>query len=269
MVEKLSFGTDLLRKRRIKLLISYDGTNYSGWQRQKHDSTIQGEIEKCLAIMTRDEIFLHGAGRTDGGVHAETMVAHFDCHSTISDADFMRGLNSMLPGAIRISHAITCDTSFHSRFSATGKRYHYVIFQGKVQPPHSRLYAVHVTSKLLLEPINECLKAIQGTHDFASFENSGSRDKSITNGRGAVRTIYKATLHSTMPGQLVLEFIGDGFLKNMVRNLVGTILDVGRGKITVEEFKAILEAKNRSMGGATAPAHGLFLKEVFYGKIDL
>ncbi|SDP73627.1 tRNA pseudouridine(38-40) synthase TruA [Desulforhopalus singaporensis] len=257
-------GIRLPWNRRLKLLIAYDGSSFSGWQRQKHDRTIQGEIEKCLSIMTNEDIFLHGAGRTDGGVHAEGMVAHFDCSSRIPDQNFMRGLNSMLPGAIRILDTNTCDPSFHARFSAIGKKYHYTVFTGKVHPPRIRLYSHHVTAPLNLATINSCLQAVVGTHDFSSFENSGSRDKSLTGGRGAVRTIYSARLLQQDKDCLVFEFIGDGFLKNMVRNLVGTILEAGRGKFDAEQFAAILAAKDRSSGGPTAPPQGLFLKQVFY-----
>jgi tRNA pseudouridine38-40 synthase len=121
--------------RNIRLLVSYDGTAFSGWQRQRYDSTIQGEIERCLSLMTREKIDLHGAGRTDAGVHAEGMVAHFATNSGITCHDFLRGLNSMLPGAIRILDLNDTDPNFHSRFSAIGKRYQYKIFTGKIQPP--------------------------------------------------------------------------------------------------------------------------------------
>jgi tRNA pseudouridine38-40 synthase len=254
-------------QRRIRLLISYDGTEFSGWQRQKQDRTIQGEIERCLTVMTRQGISLQGAGRTDRGVHAEGMVAHFDCCSQIKDLGFLTGLNSMLPDAIRIHTAATCDPSFHSRYSATGKRYQYRIFTGKIQPPHSRLYNVHITGILDYIEINECLLILEGTHDFSSFENSGSRDKTQLRGRGAVRTIYRAELRKNSD-QLIFEFRGDGFLRNMIRNLMGTILEVGRGKYNAKDFRDILNAKNRSAGGTTAPPHGLFLKEVYYSNSE-
>ncbi|TKB23631.1 tRNA pseudouridine(38-40) synthase TruA [Desulfopila sp. IMCC35006] len=258
----MSFG-----QQNIRLLISYDGTDFSGWQRQRHDRTIQGEIERCLTLMTREEIHLHGAGRTDAGVHAEGMVAHFATGSPLSCHTFLRGLNGMLPGAIRILDAVQVSPDFHARFSAIGKRYQYIIYTGSILPPHLRLYSVHVTAKLDLSTINNCLPLLEGTHDFSSFENSGSRDKSNCSGRGAVRTIHQAKLIQQTPDMLIFQFIGDGFLRNMVRNLVGTLLDVGRKKLTVEEFSTILQAKDRTRAGATAPAHGLFLKEVLYGDL--
>jgi tRNA pseudouridine38-40 synthase len=251
-------------RRRIRLLIAYDGGDYSGWQRQNNGPTIQGEIEACLATMTRDQIFLHGAGRTDAGVHAEGMVAHFDCRVKITDRKFLNGLNSMLPGAIRILDVSSCKETFHSRFSATAKRYQYHICRAEIQPPHLRLYSLHHMGHLDLETMTGCLERVQGRHDFSSFENSGSRDRSISSGRGAVRTIYHTELIESCPSQLSFEFIGDGFLRNMVRNLVGTILEAGKGRISQQEFGNILRAKDRSRAGATAPAHGLFLKEVMY-----
>jgi tRNA pseudouridine38-40 synthase len=250
--------------RNIKLLISYDGTSFSGWQRQRDERTIQGEIEYCLSRMTREKIDLHGAGRTDAGVHAEGMVAHFTTSSTISCHNFMRGMNSMLPGAIRIFAVDEVDLTFHARFSATGKCYHYNIYTGKIQPPHLRLFSVHVPRQLHRAAMKECLRILEGTHDFSSFENSGSRDKSIRSGRGAVRTIYRADLIEAASFQLTFQFIGDGFLRNMIRNFIGTLLEVGLQQLSVDEFKEILQAKDRTTAAATAPAYGLFLKEVFY-----
>jgi len=250
--------------RNIKLLISYDGSTFSGWQRQKNERTIQGEIEYSLRLMAREKIDLHGAGRTDAGVHAEGMVAHFTTGSAISCHDFMRGMNAMLPGAIRIFSVEEVDLAFHARFSATGKCYHYNLYTGKIQPPHLRLYSVHVARPLHIPAIKECLHVLQGSHDFSSFENSGSRDKSILSGRGAVRTIYRADLIEAVPFQLTFQFVGDGFLRNMIRNFIGSLLQVGQKKLSVNEFNEILQAKDRTKAAATAPAHGLFLKEVFY-----
>ncbi len=250
--------------RTIKLLISYDGTGYSGWQRQKIGPTIQGEIESRLAIMTTEDVFLHGAGRTDAGVHAEGMVAHFRIHSSIPCHAIVRGLNSMLPGAIRIFQAEDVDPSFHARFSAIGKQYQYSVFTGKIQPPQLRLYSLHVTSSLDLPAMRDCLKLLEGTHDFSSFENSGSRDKDNCSGRGAVRTIYEAEILEKNAEFFTFRFTGDGFLRNMVRNLVGTLLEVGRGGISPKDFALILDARDRTMAGPTAPAHGLQLNKVLY-----
>ncbi|MDK9709397.1 MAG: tRNA pseudouridine(38-40) synthase TruA [Desulforhopalus sp.] len=255
---------DVYAPRNIKLLIAYDGTDYSGWQRQKHTRTIQGEIEHLLVRMTGEDVLLNGAGRTDAGVHADGMVAHFTTNSQISCEEFQRGLNAMLPGAIRILSTEVVAASFHARFSAVGKEYQYEIYTGKIHPPRLRLHTLHVTCPLDLPAIKLCLAKLQGTHDFSSFENSGSRDKDASAGRGAVRTIHIARLLEESPDLIFLQFKGDGFLRNMIRNLVGTLLEVGKGKITSEEFAMVLAAKDRSTAGPTAPAHGLHLKKVLY-----
>ena len=237
--------------RNIKLVIGYDGTEFSGWQRQKNSRTIQGEIERTLNRMTKEDILLNGAGRTDAGVHADGMVAHFHTASAISSANFLRGINAILPSSIRIFSAEDVDASFHARFSAVGKQYQYEIYTGTIQPPRLCLHTLHITCPLDLTAIEKCLAILIGTHDFSSFENSGSRDKTFKSGRGAVRTIHEAKL-LVLGGELfALQFSGDGFLRNMIRNLVGTLLEVGKGKITPEAFAAILAAKNRTMAGPT------------------
>lgn len=253
-----------LQSRRIRLTIAYDGTRYCGWQRQENGRSIQQEIETCLRTMTREEISLHGAGRTDAGVHAEAMVAHFDCTSRITNSRFLSGLNSMLTGDIRILVAKTCPFDFHARFSAKGKCYQYHLCTALIQPPTRRLYSLHVATALDFPSICRCLILLEGKHDFQSFENTGTRDKTIVTGRGAVRTIHSARILTADSTHFIVEFIGDGFLKNMVRNLMGTLLEAGRGKICSEEFAEILRAKDRSAAGPTAPPHALFLKEVFY-----
>lgn len=251
-------------ERNIRLTIAFDGTNFNGWQRQKHDITIQGEIERCLARMTNQEIMLHGAGRTDAGVHAEGMVANFLTASRISCNDFGKGLNSMLPHAIRILAVEEAPADFHARFSARGKHYEYRLYTGKVMPPLERLYSYHVTVPLDLAPMRESLQLLLGTHDFSTFENAGSRDKDKPSRKGAVRTITTARLDEERADHLIITIIGEGFLRHMVRNIVGTLLEVGSGRRSVEEFKEALLARDRSTGGATAPPHGLKLRKVLY-----
>lgn len=250
--------------RNILLTISFDGTNYSGWQRQNHTVTIQGEIELALRRLTQQEISLHGAGRTDAGVHADAMTAHFITSCRLPTHDIQKALNSILPGAIRILNVCQVEDDFHARFSAKGKEYHYTIFTGQILPPEKRLYMLHHRSPLNTDSINNCLQIITGSHDFSSFENSGSRDKTRTTGRGAVRTITHASFQDTDWEVSRFIFIGDGFLRNMVRNLVGSILEVGREKHTSLWFKNVLVAKDRSAAGPTALPHGLHLHKVFY-----
>ncbi len=263
-VAAASFAGLEASRRKVRLLIAYDGTDYSGWQRQRRAPSIQAEIENRLTTMTATRVDLHGAGRTDAGVHAEGMVAHFQTSATISCAAFQRGLNAMLPGSIRINRVDEADSSFHARFSAIGKEYRYLIYCGPVLPPQLHRYSLQVTAALDLPAIRHCLQLLPGSHDFSSFENSGSRDKSINSGRGAVRTIHRAELLPAESEQFFFSFIGDGFLRNMVRNLVGTLLEVGRGKFSGKDFAAILAAKDRKMAGPTAPPQGLFLKRVLY-----
>jgi len=250
--------------RNLRLTVAFDGTDFSGWQKQLNAPTIQGELERVLGKITNNAVILHGAGRTDAGVHALGMVASFETSSFIALPELLRGANSILPPAIRILEIKDADPDFHARFSTTSKTYLYTIETGTIQSPVNRLYAVHIPQNLTIEPMQQCLKLITGTHDFASFEASGSRDKSITTGRGSIRTLQEAVLNATGTDQLQFVFTGDGFLRHMVRNIVGTVLEVGKGRKTVEEFKIILQAKNRSTAGATAPAHGLLLKTVNY-----
>ncbi len=250
--------------RNIRLLIAYDGTLFSGWQKQKNANTIQGELETGLEKITNAPVTLHGAGRTDAGVHAQGMVASFQTESTISLFQLHKGLNSMLSRAIRILKAEETTPEFHARFSARSKTYLYTLDTSPTQSPIKRLYSVHIIDPLTIGPMVECLNFICTTLDFASFEAVGSRDKSITTGRGSVRTLQQAMLTEINPVTLQFTFKGDGFLRHMVRNIVGTVLDVGKEKTSPAEFKQIVEAKNRSIAGTTAPAHGLILQEVHY-----
>ncbi len=250
--------------RNIKLIIAYDGTDYCGWQKQKNGLTIQGKLEKLLAIICNQQVTLHGAGRTDAGVHALAMTANFHTNSTISLTKLQKGLNSLLPGAIKIMSLAEMDENFHSRFSVSSKTYLYKIFTGDIQLPCERFATAHVPFKLSLNNMRSCLEIICGCHDFASFETSGSRDKSISSGRGSVRTIFEATLLEKKENYLQFEFTGDGFLRHMIRNLVGTLLEVGNNRKTVADFKTILQKKSRSAAGTTAPAHGLHLLKIHY-----
>ena len=250
--------------RNIKLIIAFDGTGFSGWQRQKNANSIQGEIERALGMLNNRPVDLHGSGRTDAGVHALAMVAHFNSTASYTPLIYQNKLNSILPGAIRITSVEEVSPDFHARHSARSKTYLYNIDRSPIHSPHTRLYSVHVPQELSFHAMDACMKLIIGTHDFASFETSGSRDKSLTTGRGSVRTLMKAQLKETGAFRYQFEFRGDGFLRHMVRNIVGTLLDVGKGRTSVEEFEEILAAQDRSQAGTTAPARGLFLKCVHY-----
>ena len=155
--------------RNLRLTVAFDGTDFSGWQKQLNAPTIQGELERVLGKITNNAVILHGAGRTDAGVHALGMVASFKTNSLIALPELLRGANSILPPAIRILEIKDADPDFHARFSATSKTYLYTIETGTIQSPVNRLYAVHIPQNLTIDPMQQCLKLITGTHDFASF----------------------------------------------------------------------------------------------------
>lgn len=252
--------------RNIRLQIAFDGTHYSGWQRQNNAPTIQGAIEDALATMTTARVRLHGAGRTDAGVHARGMVANFATNATIPCEGFLAGLNSMLSTDIRILGVNEVPLEFHSRYSATGKTYCYSLFTGSVQLPSERLYCSHIPGELVPNRIRECLEYIRGTHDFSSFEGSGSRDTKHGSGRGAIRTLFGAAFIAQPDKQQTFRFrfVGDGFLRHMVRNLVGTLIEAGRKKITPRQFLSVLESRDRTQAGPTAPSCGLTMTKVWY-----
>jgi tRNA pseudouridine38-40 synthase len=253
--------------RNIKLVLAYDGTGYAGWQRQLGQTTIQQVVEEALARLTQVPVStLHGAGRTDAGVHAEGMVANFQTVVAIPLSGLVRGLNGMLPQAIRVLAAEKVANDFHARYNARGKVYVYTFIVTEILPPCSRLYAAQVRGSFACGTVRLCLPMLIGTHDFSSFEASGSRDLSITGGRGAVRTIFSARLAEEGKDSQVYRLIiaGDGFLRHMVRNIVGTLFDVGRGRLTPLDFQEIVAGRDRALAGATAPAKVLSLKTVLY-----
>ena len=255
--------------RKIKLIIAFDGTGFAGWQRQAHAVTVQGEIEKKLKVMTSEEVFLHGAGRTDAGVHSLAMPAHFVTETTIPTAAFKRGLNSLLPNAITILSAEDVPESFHARIDARVKVYRYCFTTAEVCLPTRRLYCTHVPAMLSIEKIKQCLPLLEGVHDFSSFEAVGSRDVTREGGRGAVREIFFAAVNclDENNAEWYIDICGDGFLRKMVRNIVGTLFEIGYGRMTVNDFSTVLIARDRNLAGPTAPACGLFLKKVYYEKL--
>jgi tRNA pseudouridine38-40 synthase len=252
--------------RNIRLLLAFDGTGYAGWQRQKELPTIQGVLEEKIGIMNGGPVTLHGAGRTDAGVHALGMVASFATGSSIPCLGFLKGLNSLLPEDVRILGVTEAAADFHARYSAIGKCYLYNVTIGEVPLPTERLYSTHLHQPLRLEAVRRCLGLLVGRHDFSSFEATGSRDPNNGSGLGAVREIQRADLlrEEGRPERLRFLISGNGFLRHMVRNIVGTLVEVGQGKRTVEEFAGLFEVRDRSAAGPTMPARGLFLKEVYY-----
>jgi tRNA pseudouridine38-40 synthase len=244
--------------KNFKILIEYDGSNYHGWQRQKADRTIQQEIENALSTMTAGQVTLFGSGRTDAGVHACGQVANFLCETDLTPEVFLKGLNSLLPDDIVIQECRRVDQSFHARYDAKSKIYNYRILNTKIAPAIGRQYSWFIRKKLDTTAMRSAISYIIGSHDFKSFEGTGSPRAHTT------RTIMAAELKEHKDGSLIFQIEADGFLRYMVRNIVGTLVDVGLSNISPAGFKDILESKDRSNASATAPAHGLFLMEVKY-----
>lgn len=243
-----------------KLVIAYEGTLYSGWQIQPNATSIQQLIQEAIGIIIREQVNLIGSGRTDTGVHALGQVAHFKCHREVDMYRFLVSVNGLLPKDIRVLSIEKMDLSFHAQRSTTSKIYHYHLYLGKVQLPFQRLYSFHVVQKVNLHLIEEAIPYFIGTHDFTSFTNEHRSGAAAIN---PVRTLARLDMRAEEHG-VRLEFQAEGFLYKMVRNIVGTLLDVGSGKIAIEEIEAIFDAKDRTKAGRAAPPQGLFLVQVFY-----
>lgn len=253
--------------RTLCLTLAYDGTAFHGWQQQKNSRTVQGEVEQALLAITGQTAVVHGAGRTDAGVHALGMTASFCTDTTISCAGLANGLNAVLAHDLRVLAVCEMADGFHARKSARAKTYQYHIRVAPVQFPTERFYSLHQRAGLDLKAMMASLACLEGEHDFSSFEGAGSRDPEKTSRRGAVRRIFSASLThapSAVGTHLIITLTGDGFLRHMVRNIVGTLLLVGRNKMGCGDFADVLAAKDRARAGPTAPAHGLFLLEVLY-----
>ncbi|OZM55934.1 tRNA pseudouridine(38-40) synthase TruA [Lottiidibacillus patelloidae] len=243
---------------RIRITISYDGSAFSGYQVQPNKRTVQLELEDALRKMHKGyDIKVTSSGRTDAGVHAIGQVCHFDSNLILPIEAWKKALNALLPDDIHVSNAEDVEDEFHARFSTTGKEYRYKILLSKDPNVFQRKYMYHYPYELDIKRMEEAANLLVGTHDYSSFcaANTDVKDK--------VRTIY-SILISKKDNELTISFKGNGFLYNMVRILVGTLLEVGNGKIKVSEMKEIIEAKNRAKAGRTAPAQGLYLWEVFY-----
>ena len=245
-------------KKNYKIALEYDGTDFHGWQRQKHEPTVQAAIETALRAITSQQIIVAGSGRTDAGVHALGQVASFTCEVKLSDNDLLNGLNALLPDTIVVKKCRQVDRRFHARFSARGKTYRYRILNRRLPSAIDRRYTWHISRPLDRNAMRAAIDHIIGTHDFSSFQGAGSPRAH------ARRTIQRAELLEKGTDLLVLEVEADGFLRHMVRNIVGTLVAVGLGKIQAEEFDAILRSKDRSRAGVTAPPQGLFLVSVNY-----
>ncbi len=246
---------------RYFIQLSYDGTNYHGWQIQDNALSVQEAVEKALAILVREKLEIVGAGRTDTGVHASFYIAHFDSNlENLSSESIIFKLNCLLPPDIAVQKIFPVKPDTHARFDATFREYKYYISRSK--DPFTFRYAEKENRKLNLERMNEAAQTLFDYNDFTSFSKLGSDVK--TNNC----TIYKA-LWEEKGDQLVFTIRADRFLRNMVRAIVGTLLEVGLGKKSIDDFKAVIEKKNRSSAGASVAAKGLFLVEIGYPDIHL
>jgi tRNA pseudouridine38-40 synthase len=255
-------GQSPARMRYFKLTIAYDGTDFHGWQVQSNKPTIQGEIVSVLRRLTQEKLSIYGAGRTDAGVHALGQVASFRTQSTLSAQEFQRALNALLPQTIRIVDAEEVGPDFNARWSARGKTYVYRIYRGKVVPPTLWRYVLHYPFPLNEDAMREAAPRFMGVHDFSSFAAStGSEDDD--NERSMEREIYSSELARSADNQeLVFTIKGRSFLRYMVRKMVGTLLDIGRGKLVPDDIERLFELKDRSKSGPTVPPQGLFMVEV-------
>ena len=282
--------------RKIKLIVAYDGTNYSGWQIQPNGITVQEELEKALKDLLGEDIRIAGASRTDAGVHARGNVAVFETTARMPAERFAFALNTYLPEDIRIQGSEEVPLDFHPRFTETIKTYEYRILHRVFPDPTRRLDHLFLYDRLNVEAMREALTYVVGEHDFKSFQGAGGEASTHT----TIRHIYQAELIQTpedgSAGEkeavntdddkaaarsdsaivangeqaytLTIRVTGNGFLYNMVRILVGTLLEVGRGRIAPEEMKTILEARDREAAGPTAPAHGLTLVGIRYPELS-
>lgn len=283
--------------RNFKLTICYDGTDFCGWQAQPGQPTIQGTLADVAGSITQETVQIFGAGRTDAGVHALGQVANFCTGSDLSAADFMRAFNALLPATIRILRCEEAAPDFHARFQATAKTYQYRISRGRVLSPFERQYTLHDPFPLDVPAMVQAARLFEGVHDFSSFAAS-SGDEETDQTRLLTRKIYSSQFHVRAGNyycgngflapisskealtamkvehpeprakidnlELVYSVRGKSFLRNMVRKIVGTLLEVGRGKLRPEDIAGLFDLRDRSKSGFTAPPHGLYLVSVEY-----
>jgi tRNA pseudouridine38-40 synthase len=254
--------------RTLKLTLAYDGTEFSGWQRQAKARTVQAVLEDTLEPIEKRRVVVTGAGRTDAGVHAAAQVASVTLGSAIALNDLQRALNATLPDDVRIIGIEEVEAGFSARHDARRKTYHYDIWNGTSVPPLLRRYALQVPQPLDLKAMNGAASALVGEHDFASFQAAGGDVKSTVRrvSRSMVFAVDVSLFAAITPGDRLLryEIVGTGFLRHMVRNIAGTLIEFGwRGK-GAADMRAVIEARDRSRASATAPAHGLTLWKVEY-----
>ena len=249
--------------RNLKLVLAYDGSEFSGWQVQPDAATIQGTLASAIGRVTGEKVLPQGSGRTDAGVHALAQVATFATESPIPAQNLVKALNDMLPPSIRVLQTSEEPLEFHARKSARAKTYRYRIYRGAICPPFIARYVWHYPFPLDEGAMERAASLVIGEHDYTSFaavdSERGREDETISN----VRTIF-VSIWEQAGEELVYTVRGSGFLHHMVRNLIGTFVLVGKGTLKPEDMTRILAARNRSTAGATAPASGLYLVNVEY-----
>jgi tRNA pseudouridine38-40 synthase len=243
--------------RTLKLVLEYDGFDYYGWQVQDDVPTVQGVLEAALGKVLGEQVRVIGAGRTDAKVHALGQVASMRCSATIPVGALQRALNSVLPRDVVVHEVQDVAENFHARFSALGKVYAYRILNRPVRSPLRSRYAWHIPQPLDLSAVALAGGYLQGTHDFVSFQATGSEVKTTE------RTVTELSVARDRD-EVIISCTADGFLRHMVRNIVGTLVEVGRGARPPADIRRILAGRDRQLAGATAPAHGLSLVQVLY-----
>ena len=243
--------------RRLRLLVEYDGTDFSGWQRQPGQRTVQGSLEDAVREMTGESVFIRAAGRTDAGVHADGQVASLDLEANIPVHGILRGLNTILPADLALLDVAEAAPDFDARFSARGKVYRYTVWTHLVRSPRRARDTWHVRHPVDVEAMRAAAAALVGEHDFRAFRASDC-DRKTT------RRVVRRLDVDRQGALLTIDVEATAFLKNMVRILVGTLVDVGRGRIGAATIPRMLETGDRTIGGMTAPAHGLTLLRVIY-----
>jgi tRNA pseudouridine38-40 synthase len=245
-------------RRNLKLTLEYDGARYHGWQRQKNAPTIQEAIEGALGRLTGEVIRVTGSGRTDAGVHALGQVANFRTASALPLSAFLNGLNALLPLDIAILDVEEVPRDFHARKGALAKTYAYHILNRPIRSPLERGRSWWISQPLDLKAMRQAASGLPGEHDFSAFKASGSGIKN------PVRRVLAANWEQSPDGSLIFTITATGFLRGMVRSLVGTMVEIGRGKRPPEDLADLLKSGERRGAGPTAPPHGLFLVEVVY-----